>query len=54
MPPVPNIYLDLRTTHATIPAGSLGLGFGDSSLSIALEALATLKRSSFPHGLTAA
>jgi hypothetical protein len=32
-PAVPNIYLDLRTTYATIPAGTLGLGFGNNSLS---------------------
>lgn len=53
-PAVPNIYLDLRTIYATIPAGTLGLGFGSSSLSTALEALATRRGASFPGGLSAA
>ena len=52
-PSVPNVYLDLRTSYAAIPAGTLGLGFGSSSLSTALEALATLKGGSFPRGLPA-
>jgi len=30
-PDVPNIYLDLRTIYATIPAGTLGLGFGNTT-----------------------
>ena len=50
-PSMPTIYLDMRTTHATIPAGTLGQGFGNSSLSSAIEALAALKGVSFPHGL---
>ena len=53
-PAIPNIYLDLRTTYATIPAGTLGLGFGNTSLSAALEALAALKGASLPHGLPSA
>ncbi|MDE2380437.1 hypothetical protein [Bradyrhizobium sp.] len=53
-PAIPNVYLDLRTTYATIPAGTLGLGFGGSSLSTALEALAALKGVSFSRGLPAA
>jgi hypothetical protein len=53
-PAIPNIYLDLRTTYATIPAGTLGLGLGNSSLASALEALAALKGASFPRGLPAA
>jgi hypothetical protein len=53
-PDVPNIYLDLRTTYATIPAGSLGLGFGNSSLSAALEALAARRGATLPGGLPAA
>jgi hypothetical protein len=51
---VPNIYLDLRTTYATIPAGSLGLGFGNTSLSAALEALAARRGATLPGGLPAA
>ena len=53
-PSAPNVYLDMRTTYATIPAGTLGLGFGSSSISAALEALAALRSTSFPGGLPAA
>ena len=53
-PAVPNIYLDLRTIYATIPAGTLGLGFGNSSLSAALEALAVRRGVTSPNGLPAA
>ncbi|MDA9475191.1 hypothetical protein XI03_11930 [Bradyrhizobium sp. CCBAU 65884] len=48
---VPNIYLDLRTTYATIPAGALGLGFGNTSLSAALEALAVRRGAALSNGL---
>ena len=53
-PTVPNIYLDLRTTCATIPAGTLGLGFGNTSLSAAFEALAVRQGATLPSGLPAA
>ncbi len=53
-PDVPNIYLDLRTIYAAIPAGSLGLGFGNTSLSAAFEALATQRGATLPNGLPAA
>ncbi|WP_339032923.1 hypothetical protein WHZ78_01815 [Bradyrhizobium symbiodeficiens] len=53
-PTVPNIYLDLRTTYATIPAGTLGLGFGSTSLSAAFEALAVRRGTTLPNGLPAA
>jgi len=53
-PAVPNIYLDLRTTYATIPAGTLGLGFGNTSLSSAFEALAARRGATLPGGLPAA
>ena len=53
-PATPNIYLDLRTTYAKIPAGTLGFGFGNSSLTSAIEALAALKGVSFPGGLPTA
>jgi hypothetical protein len=53
-PALPNVYLDMRMTYATIPAGTLGLGFGNTSLSSALEALAALKGVSFPSGLPSA
>ncbi|SFJ02347.1 hypothetical protein SAMN05216525_11782 [Bradyrhizobium sp. Gha] len=53
-PAVPNIYLDLRTTYATIPAGTLGLGFGGTSLSAAFEALAVRRGVTLPNGLPSA
>ncbi len=53
-PDVPNIYLDLRTTYATIPAGTLGLGFGNTSLSAAFEALAAQRGMTLPSGLPTA
>ncbi|ULL01903.1 hypothetical protein [Bradyrhizobium sp. I71] len=53
-PAVPNIYLDLRTSYATIPAGTLGLGFGTTSLSAALQALAARRSTTLPSGLPAA
>jgi hypothetical protein len=53
-PAVPNIYLDLRTTYATIPAGTLGLGFGNTSSSVAFEALAAHIGATLPGGLPAA
>ncbi|MGY4500129.1 hypothetical protein ACVWYH_004060 [Bradyrhizobium sp. GM24.11] len=53
-PVVPNIYLDLRTTYATIPAGTLALGFGNTSLSAAFEALAAQRGATLPSGLPAA
>ncbi|WP_027553369.1 hypothetical protein [Bradyrhizobium sp. Cp5.3] len=53
-PAVPNIYLDLRTIYAAIPAGTLGLGFGNTSLSAALGALAVQRGAGLPNGLPAA
>ncbi|RTE89517.1 hypothetical protein [Bradyrhizobium sp. LVM 105] len=53
-PTVPNIYLDLRTSYATIPAGTLGLGFGTTSLSAAFQALAARRSTTLPNGLPAA
>ncbi|WP_035967009.1 hypothetical protein [Bradyrhizobium sp. YR681] len=53
-PAAPNIYLDLRTSYATIPAGTLGLGFGNTSLSAAFEAVAARRGATLPGGLPAA
>ncbi|MGX1167965.1 hypothetical protein AB7M16_004231 [Bradyrhizobium sp. USDA 372] len=53
-PTVPNIYLDLRTIYATIPAGTLALGFGNTSLSAAFQALAAQRGTTLPNGLPAA
>lgn len=39
-PPVPNVYLDLRTTVSTLPAGAISVGLGNSNLAAALRALA--------------
>ncbi|RXH23072.1 hypothetical protein XH99_16930 [Bradyrhizobium nanningense] len=53
-PAAPNLYLDLRTTYASVPAGALGLGFGTTSLSAALEALAVRRGATPSNGLPAA
>ena len=45
---LPNIYLDLRTNYAAVPANTLSIGFSNSSLSSAiatLQALSTLTNS---------
>ena len=42
---LPNIYLDLRTYYTTVPANTLSIGFGGSSLS---SAIATLRSFSTP------
>ncbi len=36
----PTTYLDMRTTYASVPAGSLPIGFGSTALSSALASLA--------------
>ncbi len=36
----PNIYLDLRTSYARVPVGSLSIGFGNPALVTALQSLA--------------
>lgn len=38
----PNVYLDLRTTYARVPANTLSIGFGSSSLSSAIATLRAL------------
>jgi hypothetical protein len=38
----PNIYLDLRTNYATVPANTLSIGFSNPSLSSALATLQSL------------
>ena len=44
----PNIYLDMRTTYANVPAGSLPIGFGSPALVSALQALALTRAGSHP------
>src|ERR1700751_1589720 len=47
-PSFPTTYLDMRTTYATLPAGSLPIGFGNSAVFTALQALALANGSTFP------
>jgi hypothetical protein len=39
---LPNIYLDLRTIYTTVPANTLSIGFGNSSLTSAIAAFQRL------------
>jgi hypothetical protein len=39
---LPNIYLDLRTNYATVPAGALSIGLGNSALFATLQTIQTL------------
>ena len=39
-PKTPTIYLDMRTSYAAVPAGSLPIGFGGTALFTALQSLA--------------
>jgi hypothetical protein len=47
----PNIYLDMRTAYASVPAGSLPIGFGSPSLVTALQSLALSRANSLPASL---
>ncbi len=40
--PTPNVYLDLRTTVSTLPAGAISIGLGNSNLPAILRNLAAL------------
>lgn len=40
--PIPNVYLDLRTTVSTLPAGAISIGLGNSNLPAILRDLAAL------------
>ncbi|MGZ5875066.1 MAG: hypothetical protein ACXWKP_23475 [Bradyrhizobium sp.] len=42
---LPNIYLDVRTNYATVPANTLSIGFGNSTLSTAIATLQMLSTS---------
>jgi hypothetical protein len=42
---LPNIYLDIRTNYATVPANTLSIGFGSSTLSTAIATLQALSTS---------
>jgi len=50
----PTIYLDLRTNYASVPAGSLPIGLGNTALFTALEALALSHGSAIPTSPIAA
>jgi len=50
----PTTYLDMRTSYATVPAGSLPIGFGSTAFSTALESLALTGGGSMPASLTLA
>jgi len=50
----PTTYLDMRTSYASVPAGSLPIGFGSTAFSTALESLALTGGSSMPASLTLA
>jgi hypothetical protein len=39
---LPNLYLDLRTSYSTVPAGTLSIGFSNPSLSSAIAAFQRL------------
>jgi hypothetical protein len=48
-PTIPNIYLDLRTNYGTVPAGSLSIGLGNTSLVSTLQTIQALSnRNAFP------
>jgi hypothetical protein len=44
----PNIYLDMRTSYASVPGGSLPIGFGSPALVTALQSLALSRANSLP------
>jgi hypothetical protein len=46
----PNIYLDLRTSYASIPAGSLPIGLGSPALVTALQSLGLSRANSLLAG----
>ncbi|MGY3528026.1 hypothetical protein [Bradyrhizobium sp. USDA 4452] len=46
----PNTYLDMRTAFASIPAGSLAIGFGNPALVTALQSLALSRATGLPTG----
>ncbi|MGY3609175.1 MULTISPECIES: hypothetical protein [unclassified Bradyrhizobium] len=44
----PNIYVDIRTSYAKVPAGALAVGFGNSALVAALQSAAISNAGSLP------
>jgi opacity protein-like surface antigen len=47
-PALPNFYLDMRTIYATLPAGSLSIGFSTPPLLSSLSNLSTLRTLASP------
>jgi hypothetical protein len=47
-PSLPNFYLDMRTIYATLPAGSLSIGFGTPPLLSRLAILSSLRTLTSP------
>jgi hypothetical protein len=47
-PSLPNFYLDMRTIYATLPAGSLSIGFGTPPLLSTLANLSSLRTLTSP------
>ena len=41
---IPNIYLDMRTSYSTVPAGSLSIGLGSSAINTVIETIQALPR----------
>ena len=39
---IPNIYLDLRTTYASVPAGAISIGLGNGAIGTVIETLRAL------------
>ncbi|MDH2381745.1 hypothetical protein [Bradyrhizobium sp. CER78] len=48
----PNIYLDLRTSYATVPAGALPVGFSSPALLTALQSLALAGGGTLPTNVS--
>jgi hypothetical protein len=47
-PPLPNIYLDMRTTYSTLPAGTLSIGFSAPPLLSTLSNLSSITNLTSP------
>jgi hypothetical protein len=43
---LPNIYLDMRTTYATVPAGAISIGLGDSAINSIIQTVQQLSQTS--------
>jgi hypothetical protein len=41
---IPNIYLDMRTTYATVPAGAISIGLGNTAINSIIQTLQELSQ----------